>query len=273
MNQDHKKKVTIEGLMRFKRMEQPAPEFWRSFDKELRAKQLAAIVEKRPWWSSLVSPFTYVRRHPAMLGAAAALTISLVSYKYIHFFGIQGHGLNTAQSQAIAELAADTTKTSHQENVQAIEIAHPQASSIAQVGYKTSKTVAEVQDKRFQSTGFRTEFSDIDSPSARSIAANLAAARASQPEMISHLLGLESHLVSVTNADYTSEPLERVASPSEERRARLLATSLPSASHADARLGSSGIERTLSSLSEDRLYQSIRRYDVGGENISMKVKF
>ncbi len=44
------KAVTVEDLLRLKRAERPAAEFWSQFDDALRAKQLAAIVERRPWW-------------------------------------------------------------------------------------------------------------------------------------------------------------------------------------------------------------------------------
>ena len=274
MNKDPQKKVTIEGLMRFKRNEQPAPEFWRSFDRELRAKQLAAIVERPSWWTSLLAPFAYVRKHPALCGAAAAVLLSFASYHYIHSLSNQGLSLNSSQSVAdVAVPLADTDEQTDKDDTQAVEVSRPKVSTVAQVSYKTSHGAVEVQDKRFQSSGFRTEFSDIDSPSARLIASNLAAAQASHPEMISHLLALDSRIVSATTADYSREPLEHVVSPSEERRARLLATSLPSATRADSRMVSSGIERTISNLSTDRLYQSIHRYDVGSDKISMTVKF
>jgi hypothetical protein len=43
-------KPTLEELLRLKRAERPAPEFWADFDSRLRHKQLAAIVNRRPWW-------------------------------------------------------------------------------------------------------------------------------------------------------------------------------------------------------------------------------
>jgi hypothetical protein len=270
MNQDRKNKVTIEGLMRFKRLEQPTPEFWRSFDTELRAKQLAAIVGKRPWWTSFVAPFTYVRRHPAILGTIAALLVTLVSY---HYLPLTKKFSPTKQSQ---ESVLSSTVNLAQVN------AHPASQvgdgthaniEVAKVSYKPTVASSDIQDSRFKSTGFRTEFSEIDSPAARSIAVSLAAAQASHPEMISQFMGLNSRIISVSTPEYASEPLEHVTSPSEERRARLLAASLPTVKRSDERLGNSGIERSVNNLSEDRLYQSIRRYDVGGQKISMTVKF
>ena len=42
MNQENKRPVTLEDLLRLKRAERPAAEFWVRFDRELRAKQEAA---------------------------------------------------------------------------------------------------------------------------------------------------------------------------------------------------------------------------------------
>jgi len=73
-------KVAVEDLLRLKRAERPSPDFWNRFEQELRAKQLAAIVEKRPWWISL--RITQVARHLSRfqvpVGAAAVLALSFV---------------------------------------------------------------------------------------------------------------------------------------------------------------------------------------------------
>jgi hypothetical protein len=67
--------MTIEKLLQLKRAERPASEFWDRFEHDLRAKQLAAIVEKRPWWMALHLPARYpsFRRLALPIGAAVAL--------------------------------------------------------------------------------------------------------------------------------------------------------------------------------------------------------
>lgn len=73
---------TIEDLLRLKRAERPDDAFWHEFDAGLRRKQLAAIVEPRPWWLGLsllarrVSPPVWAAS--AVSGGAAAL-FALVS--------------------------------------------------------------------------------------------------------------------------------------------------------------------------------------------------
>lgn len=73
-------KVSLEELLRLKRAERPSPEFWSAFETDLRAKQLAAIVEKRPWWISLRLPQAYraFARVQLPVGAAAAVALTFV---------------------------------------------------------------------------------------------------------------------------------------------------------------------------------------------------
>lgn len=69
-------KVTLEALLRLKRHEKPAPEFWESFDRELHQKMLHTLVRKDPlvirWIRSL-----YKRLYIVVPSAAAAV-ITLV---------------------------------------------------------------------------------------------------------------------------------------------------------------------------------------------------
>jgi len=73
-------KPTLEELLRLKRAERPSPEFWNRFERELHQKQLAALVERRPWWQSL--PVLLTRRAYLPIGATAILAFTLVSIKY-----------------------------------------------------------------------------------------------------------------------------------------------------------------------------------------------
>jgi hypothetical protein len=86
MSHENKRPVTVEDLLRLKRNEQPSAEFWAGFDRQLRAKQLTALVEKRPWWQRiqlLPAGFAW-RKYHLPLGAVAALAITLVSVRNYH---------------------------------------------------------------------------------------------------------------------------------------------------------------------------------------------
>jgi hypothetical protein len=77
---DQRPKVTVEDLLRLKRAERPATEFWTNFERELRQKQLTALLEKRPWWQEL--PQFLARRAYLPVGATAILAFTLVSVRY-----------------------------------------------------------------------------------------------------------------------------------------------------------------------------------------------
>lgn len=73
-------KPTLEALLRLKRAERPDPAFWEEFDRGLRQKQLAAIIEPKPWWLGLeligrrLIPFGL----PVSAAAAALLAVMAV---------------------------------------------------------------------------------------------------------------------------------------------------------------------------------------------------
>jgi hypothetical protein len=73
-------KPSLEQLLRLKRSERPDDSFWADFDRGMRQKQLAAIVEPKPWWLGLA----LVSRRLAPVGlpasaAAAALLAFMVA--------------------------------------------------------------------------------------------------------------------------------------------------------------------------------------------------
>jgi len=67
---------TLEELLRFKRAERPAPEFWAEFDRGLRQKQLAALVKRPQGWAR-VRP-SFVRSLKWIAPATAAVAVALV---------------------------------------------------------------------------------------------------------------------------------------------------------------------------------------------------
>jgi hypothetical protein len=81
MNQREPKSVTIEDLLKLKRLERPSANFWTEFERELRAKQLAAIVENRPWWHRLSRPAIFLSRQHIPIGAMAVLALTWVSVR------------------------------------------------------------------------------------------------------------------------------------------------------------------------------------------------
>jgi len=69
---------TLEELLRFKRAERPAPEFWAEFDRGLRQKQLAALVKRPQGWARMRPEFVRSLRWIAPATAAAAVALVVV---------------------------------------------------------------------------------------------------------------------------------------------------------------------------------------------------
>ena len=69
---------TLEELLRFKRAERPAPEFWAEFDRGLRQKQLAALVKHPQGWARMRPEFVRSLRWIAPATAAAAVALVVV---------------------------------------------------------------------------------------------------------------------------------------------------------------------------------------------------
>ena len=70
-------KPTLEALLRLKQAERPDEAFWEEFDRGLRQKQLAAIIEPKPWWLGLAlvgRKFAHLGL-PVSAGAAALLAV------------------------------------------------------------------------------------------------------------------------------------------------------------------------------------------------------
>jgi len=67
-----KTNISLEQLLRVKRMERPEPEFWDRFELELRQKQLAALVQAAPWFVRLGRMINLIARRTAPFTAAAA---------------------------------------------------------------------------------------------------------------------------------------------------------------------------------------------------------
>ena len=78
---DKRSPLTIEDLLHLKRAERPSPEFWTRFETELRQKQLAALIDRRPWWQT-IPQLLGQRRAILPIGATAIIALTLASVKF-----------------------------------------------------------------------------------------------------------------------------------------------------------------------------------------------
>ncbi|HVU24048.1 MAG TPA: hypothetical protein VHE13_07985 [Opitutus sp.] len=255
-----KTNVTLEDLLRVKRAERPPAAFWQEFEREMRAKELAAIVEPRPWWAPLIRVGARVSRHQLPIGAAAILALSFVTVREYRTYEVNS-ALRTELSarEAMHESAAPVARVAAEPKlamtpavVRTVET--PQAAELAAASQVSPPATAAVAPVPSEPT-----------PSARYIAANLAALRAADPRLVDEAFGGRSRRAEP--AEPIRDPLAQIIVPGDSRRSRLLSTSLPVMA-TSVSVGSS--DRVASRLTEERLYDSISRVGVRGDRVAIR---
>lgn len=291
---ENKPSVTLEDLLRLKRAERPSPEFWAKFESQLRAKQLAAIVEKQPWWRSL--SLAGLVRHRVLLGSTALLAISFVSIR--EYRAVPAHpksgeavrevaltGSSTSLAPAEAVVLAETANVVAPPAVEAApvrldsnavaRVAAPENSVEASVyagAPVESQAVAARADDAPQAAQWLVAVDRPDpdrlSPTARSIADNLAAAKEAHPELTNRFFGVSGFEKRVMpSSRQTVDPLAQMRSPSETHL-RVLASSVRSSS--SVALGRDS-ERITRRISDERLTEeAISRFGARGNELSVK---
>jgi hypothetical protein len=286
MKSDHQKPVTLEDLLRLKRAERPSAEFWPRFERELRAKQLAALVVKRPWWQTLPSrALAGFSRYHLPIGATAVLALTFLSVREYQTFAPE-RGItpilledNAASPAAPAVSTFDQVATLGSVQIQNIG---PTEIVGATEPVDAKGPVAELSDAggpdRVSAMaaliGGATETGTSASPSARSIAENFAAAQSvggtfgGQALLATAVHGFESRAMPARTP--VVDPLAQMKAPSDVRRARYLGTALPVAANSRQTTPRSS-ERLASRISDDRLYDSASsRLGVGGDRFMVK---
>ncbi len=278
--------VTLDDLLRIKRAERPPAEFWQQFDRDLRVKQLAAIVEPRPWWAPLIRVGTRISRYQLPVGATAILALSLVTVNEYRQPGVEGvvpavaeNSLSALPGPAVTEsLPADMASVSKRNDlsmgVALAPVSGPEA--VAAAPRQLDALPGPISEMVPMLGGRSLAASANDSsPSARSIAANLAAVKASEPELakfIDRVPGLEAQTVAATRAP-AIDPLAQMQSPGDVRRSRILSGALPAASYANAETGDRrSTTRVDRDLTNERLYERIGRFDMAGERLAINFK-
>lgn len=278
--------VTLEDLLRIKRAERPPAEFWLQFDRDLRAKQLAAIVEPRPWWAPLIRVGARISRYQLPVGATAILALTLVTVREYRQPEIEGFVPATAEN-ALAALPGPAVAESLQPNVSSVPERNDLSHVVASADVSGPEAVASASRQLDALPGPISEMvpmlggrslaasTNDSSPSARSIAANLAAVKASEPELaklIDRVPGLETQAVAATRSPAT-DPLAQMQSPGDVRRSRILSGALPAVSYANAETGDRRTTtRVDRDLTDERLYERIGRFDMAGERLAINFK-
>ena len=251
MKPDSDQKITLEDLLRLKRAERPAPEFWVKFDADIRAKQLSAIVS-RPWWDGLARGFTFMGRHQMPLGAAAALALTWV--------GVQHMATHQVASPHIVKLsvAAPPAPAPAAERVPSpvqLEMG-PRlvVDAVARAEVAPAKpAMAAVSSHRVKAPVSLPPDVAAQSPFSDGLAVTFADYRDQAPAAVrTAVFGSDGDFETMAAPvrQTISDPLAQV-DPAQERRARLLDSALP----ANPRAMVSDWIRSRSA--DDRIYESL----------------
>lgn len=263
--------VTLEDLLRLKRAEQPPAEFWGQFEQELRAKQLAAIVEPRPWWAPFIRLGARMSHLQLPVGAAAILVVSFVT---VREYRAPEVGSIYLPEIAVQEVAAGRTAVLWEESprpaqempVVAVNLSEYSSEQSGDMGL-TQTLASTASIARPAEVVSSVEMEREPSPSERYIAANLAAAQAADPGLMDDVFGPSKQRVQ--HRQPMRDPLAQLSAPGESRRARLLATALPvNAGSSDVVVGAS--DRVARDLTEQRLYDTISRVGLKGDRVAIK---
>jgi len=279
-------KVTLEDLLRLKRAERPPPEFWTQFERDLRQKQLAALVVRKSWWLELSSVYSRFGRMRVPVGAAAVLALSLFTVRYYGGLGAPAampgdtgtidHSQTLAAAQhpetsRPARLAVVTSRAPASELAAAQEVNAAASTAVARreapaEGSSVIPWLGEVVDDRPASSDFQA--------SARFLAAHLAAVASLDPDLdgtTSRPLGFEDRGMPSAGPRRTAEVLPTAAAVADSRHARLLAA-----------LGAAGVynpepaapeharRSVLRYLAEDGWDRSMGRLEAEGDKLSIK---
>jgi hypothetical protein len=259
-----KTSVSLEDLLRVKRAEQPSPEFWADFDRQLRAKQLAAIVEPRPWWAPFIRFGSKVSHLQLPIGAAAVLAVTFVTFK-----DYRTPQVNSGYVPAIATQSVSMQEVVDTSN--SLSIATPVQDASVEVSAPEVQSAAEpvlvASEEPAAPAAVSTLVAAEPSPSEKYIAANLAAAQAADPRLIDDVFGASMRQSEMVQP--MRDPLAQVSAPGESRRSRLLATALPvSVNSTESVVAPS--DRVARHLTEERLYDTITRVGLRGDRVAIK---
>jgi hypothetical protein len=271
MSQPPSDKVTLEDLLRLKRAERPPAEFWIQFDRELQAKQLAALVGKRPWWHS--AAHTFARFSSLPLGATAALAFA--------FMAVREYRSPVAEVTQSIKLQAPAPKLAPAPAAVRIAVlAQPAVAAVPEKAVSAAVAVATVLPTNHRSAALAAA-PETSAPIAwladtlqvtrttpldeHSLFVGFADARIANPRPASSLVSMGE-----VKTRRTADPLDQVSSPSETRHARLIAALT------DVRLVSTVDpvalmhQRLATRIGDDGLADDAGRLDASGNSVSFK---
>lgn len=269
MSTGNKRPVSVDDLLRLKRAERPPQEFWTEFERQLRAKQLAALVEKRPWWRSAPSLAALWPRVRVPLGVATVVGIGVLSMR--SYQGVATVAPTVALAEIVptqATIAASAVSLAPLEVV-AAAAPMPQSASVVRDALEPTPISAFVVESAVPVTADIV----IQASSSSSVAA--APVAAPSQTMLDRALVVPA-LVTVSPAEnrvaastprVRIDPLQQMTPPGESRRARFQTAMVSTASiETSSRIS----ERAASRFAEDRFQDPAGRFGARGDRVQLK---
>lgn len=266
MKPESKRPVTLGDLLQLKRAERPPAEFWTRFERDLRAKQLAALVEKRPWWRSMPRVFAGFSRYHLPIGATAIVALTFFSIREFQV----GSPAQPINSQSRAPVAPDVRVATPPANPAAAAPVRETVAVAATTGEPVALTAPAAGASVSESARVVPVVALLDentagnlTPSARLIAANLAAPKELDARFLGAARGFETRALPARAT--AVEPLAQMA-PSEARRSRQFAAAMPVAFNTY----SGNSEKIARRISDERLYDTVSRFRASGDRVNVK---
>lgn len=272
---DHQSKITIEDLLRLKKAERPPGNFWVTFERELRQKQLSALVEKRTSWRDI--PKIFIRRAYLPVGATAVLAFTLVSIKLFN------PGPVARSNEPVPASTAPITTDTEAVVASSVEVPYTPASVSSPLVNRADQAVAltdgaavhassqPVADPGPEALQSQVAAESKNSPSARSIAANYARLEQSEPELISSVLGTRLSAPSRLHAAPSTQTVELASlQTGSSKRTRLLARYNDHQPIADLVAPDAVRERVSRRLGDSDFNDHFNRVGLKGDKVSLK---
>jgi hypothetical protein len=290
-------KPTLEMLLRLKRAERPDAAFWAEFDRGLRQKQLAAIIEPKPWWLGLALLGRRLTPAGLPISAAAAAVLAVMVVRTQSPVITSSAPVEFGPSQVVqteaSEFPAPSTATlakiepdvpaAGAASAGALDHSEPEIVSVAPADTRPidTPTVATAPSDRGAEmrgagiTASLLELASLDlgapTPSQLTIAQNLATLRAEAPELVDSITRLETASRAIELPENSAvEPAALKMEVRNPRHARvILAMTENSAIEAVGGLSQVRDRMVRSLAATDAFANSSSRLGVGGDRLSL----
>lgn len=278
-------RVTLEDLLHLKRAERPPPEFWVEFERELRQKQLAALVERKSWWHEFAAVYTRFGGLRVPVGATAVLVASLISVHYYSRSGdepsevvrrsspVQPGTQLPLSSPIIATVVSSTAPAAMEVPEQQPSLGNVHNAALTEAPRPVAEQIPGLIPRLGDVLANRADPSEL-TPTVRSIAIQFPTSAAMDPELfeaVGRPLGFEDRAMPAARLRHTAEALPTAAAATEPRRARLLAALGSAFAYSPEPSAPEHAKRSIiRHLTEDGWDRSISRLEAGGDRLSIR---